>query len=192
MKKVILASTSQQRIEILSKTNLKFDIIACEYEEDMSVKLKPAELTEFLALGKAKSIASKYKDSVIISADTIVFFKDKILGKPNSISDARSTLNMLNGGVNKIITGVAIIDTSNNLTKTFHCTTDIYMKKVSSEIIESYLKTNEPLNKAGSYALQGMGAILVEKIDGDFFNAMGLPLSRLSDVLREFNINVLK
>lgn len=191
MKKVILASTSPRRAEILSKTNLQFDIVKCDYEEDMSLPLKPVELAEFLALGKAESVAADYEKSIIIAADTFIIFEGKILGKPLSGQNVRDTLSALSGKINHIITGVAIIDTSNNSIKKFHCITKVYMKELLADTIEAYLCTGEPLDKAGSYALQGLGSVLIEKIEGDFFNAMGLPLSKLADVLKEFDIDVL-
>ncbi len=191
MKRVILASTSPRRVEILSKTNLEFDVVKCEYEEDMSLPLHPAQLAESLALGKAESIAHNYEDSVIIAADTFVIFEDKILGKPASVNEARSMLNMLSGKMNQVVTGVAIIDTSNNSKKEFHCMTNVFMKELPTDTIESYLHTGEPLDKAGAYALQGYGSVLIEKIEGDFFSAMGLPISRLADILKEFDIDVL-
>jgi septum formation protein len=100
-------------------------------------------------------------------------------------------LNMLNGKENDIITGVTIIDTSNNNIVSFHEKTKVFMKKLSPETIESYIKTGEPLERAGGYSLQELGAILIEKIDGDFFNAMGLPLGRLAEELKNFGITIL-
>lgn len=191
MKKIILASTSPRRKEILSKTGLSFDIQESNYEEDMTLQMPPGKLSEHLSLGKAKSVANKNNDAIVIAADTFVVYNNKCLGKPKTVSLASEMLNMLNGKENDIITGVTIIDTSNNHTVSFHETTKVFMKKLSSETIEAYIKTGEPLERAGGYSLQELGSILVEKIDGDFFNAMGLPINRLAEELKSFGIKIL-
>ncbi|MFA5195993.1 MAG: Maf family protein [Bacteroidales bacterium] len=191
MKKIILASTSPRRKEILLKTGLSFDIQQSNYEEDMSLRMPPGELSEYLSLGKAKSVADKNNDAIVIAADTFVVYNNKCLGKPKTELLAREMLNMLNGKENDIITGVTIIDTSNNHIVSFHEITKVFMKKMSPETIESYINTGEPLERAGGYSLQELGAILIKKIDGDFFNAMGLPINRLAEELKNFGIKIL-
>ncbi|MDD5639287.1 MAG: Maf family protein [Candidatus Pacebacteria bacterium] len=190
-RRIILASTSPRRKEILDKTMLLFEIQESFYEEDMTLKMSPEKLAEYLSLGKAKSVADKNPDAIIISADTFVVYDNKCLGKPKTKLLAKKMLTMLSGKKHEIITGVTIIDTSNNHTISFHGTTKIFMKKLSPQIINSYIKTGEPLDKAGGYALQEIGAILIEKIDGDFFNAMGLPINRLTEELKAFGIKIL-
>jgi len=191
MKKIILASSSPRRKEILLKTGLSFEIQESNYEEDMSLPMSPEDLSEYLSLGKAKSVADKNSDAIVIAADTFIVYDNNCLGKPKTELLAREMLNMLNGKENDIITGVTIIDTTNNHIVSFHETTKVFMKQMSSETIEAYIDTGEPLERAGGYSLQEKGAILVEKIDGDFFNAMGLPLSRLVEELKDFGINIL-
>ncbi|HNY36227.1 MAG TPA: Maf family protein [Candidatus Pacearchaeota archaeon] len=191
MKKIVLASTSPRRKEILLKTGLSFDIQESNYEEDMNLQMSPGELSEYLSLGKAKSVTDKNNDAIVIAADTFVVYNNKCLGKPKTEVLAREMLNMLNGRENNIITGVTIIDTSNNHMVSFHETTKVFMKKMSPETIEAYIKTGEPLERAGGYSIQDMGAILIEKIDGDFFNAMGLPINRLAEELKNFGIKIL-
>ena len=191
MKKIILASSSPRRKEILLKTGLSFEIQESNYEEDMSLPMSPEDLSEYLSLGKAKSVADKNSDAIVIAADTFIVYEDKCLGKPKTKLLAREMLNMLNGKENNIITGVTIIDTTNNHIVSFHEITKVFMKQMSSETIEAYIDTGEPLERAGGYSLQEKGAILVEKIDGDFFNAMGLPLNRLAEELKDFGINIL-
>jgi len=191
MKKIVLASTSPRRKEILSKTGLSFDVQESDYKEDMNLQMSPGELSEYLSLGKAKSVIDKNNNAIIIAADTFVVYDNKYLGKPKTESLAREMLNMLNGKENDIITGVTIIDTSDNHIVSFHETTKVFMKKMSPETIESYINTGEPLERAGGYSLQELGAILIEKIDGDFFNAMGLPINRLTEELKSFGIKIL-
>jgi septum formation protein len=141
-------------------------------------------------LGKAKSVAKNNEDAIIIAADSFVVYGNKCLGKPKTESSAREMLNMLSGKENHIVTGVAIIDTANDHVVSFHETTKVFMKELSSKTIDAYIKTGEPLERAGGYALQELGAVLIEKIDGDFFNAMGLPLNRLAEELKDFGINI--
>lgn len=191
MKKIVLASTSPRRKEILLKTGLSFDIQESNYKEDMSLQVSPGELSEHLSLGKARSVADNNNDAIVIAADTFVVYDNKCLGKPKTESLAREMLNMLSGKENNIITGVTIIDTSDNHIVSFHETTEVFMKKLSPETIESYINTGEPLERAGGYSLQEMGSILIEKINGDFFNAMGLPISRLAEELKKFGIKIL-
>lgn len=191
MKKIVLASTSPRRKEILSKTGISFDIQESNYEEDMNLQMLPGELSEHLSLGKARSVADKNNDAIVIAADTFVVYNNKCLGKPKTEVLAREMLNMLNGRENNIITGVTIIDTSNNHMVSFHETTKVFIKKMSPETIEAYIKTGEPLERAGGYSIQDIGAILIKKIDGDFFNAMGLPINRLAEELKNFGIKIL-
>lgn len=189
MKKIILASTSPRRKEILKKLKIKFTIKKSPYEEDLNLKMPPSDLVKFLSLGKAQAI--KNKDALVISGDTIVAYNNQVFGKPKTKKKAREMLNILSGKKHEIITGITIIDKKTNKTVSFSETTYVYMKKLTPRIIENYIKTKEPLDKAGAYALQDLGAILIEKMEGDFFNAAGLPLKRLSEELKNFGINIL-
>jgi septum formation protein len=191
MKKIILASTSPRRKEILSKSRLSFETQAPDYEEDMTLDMAPTNLVEFLSLGKAKAVAEKNDSAIIIAADTFVVYQDHRLGKPKTPERAKEMLEMLSGQAHELITGVTIIDTETGAVRTFHETVKVYMSKLSSEIIDAYIGTGEPLDKAGAYALQETGALLIEKIEGDFFSAMGLPLKRLAEELKGFGVNAL-
>jgi septum formation protein len=191
MRNIILASTSPRRKEILAKTKLPFLAVPSNYEEDMTLKFLPVELAKYLSYGKASSLAKDYKDAVIIGADTFVVFQNKLLGKPKSEKEAIEMLKMLRGKENDLITGVTIIDALNKKEKSFHEISKVFMKDISDEMINAYVKTGEPLQMAGAYSIQELGAIFIEKIEGDFFNAMGLPLSRLVEELKEFEVNVL-
>lgn len=191
MKRIILASSSPRRKDILFKIRLPFTVVESDYEEDMTLDLNPIELAQHLSAGKARSVALKSPDSIIIAADTFIVFGDKVLGKPKTESRAKEILQMLSGKENDIISGVTIIDSSNQNEKSFYEITKVFMKELSEETIDAYIKTGEPLDKAGAYALQELGAILIDRIEGDFFNAMGLPLSRLAQELDGFGIKVL-
>lgn len=190
-RKIILASTSPRRKEILAKTRLVFEVQASEYREDMTLKMAPEKLAEYLSRGKADSIVSKNPDAIIISADTFIVYNNKKLGKPKDKEDAKKMLSMLNGKQHCIITGVTIIDTKNGKSLSFHETTKVFMKKLTLAAIENYIATGEALDKAGAYGLQQLGAVLIKKIDGDFFNAAGLPLSKLAEKLKLFFVEIL-
>ncbi len=191
MRKIILASTSPRRKEIFTKTRLPFKTQKSNYEEDLTLPLPSSELAEYLSQGKARALAAKHSNAIIIAADTFIVYRDKIIGKPKTKKRAREMLRMLSGKENDIVTGVTILDSKNNNIYSFHEITKIFMKNLSEETINAYIKTGEPMDKAGAYAIQELGALLVEKIEGDFFNAMGLPLTRLCKKLRKFGIRVL-
>lgn len=191
MKKIILASTSPRRKEILEKTRLIFSIEGSDYEEDMSLPLAPHELVKFLSLEKAKSVAKKHTDALIIAADTIVTFEDRVLGKPHTAEKAKEMLLMLNGKRNTVITGVAIIDTTTGRTESFSDEADIYLKQLTESEIDNYISSGEPLDKAGAYAIQGLGSVFIKKIDGDFFAVMGLPIEKIAESLKGFGIYIL-
>ena len=192
MKKIILASASPRRKEILGTTGLKFDICVSDYEEDLSMKKEPRALARFLSGKKAEEVAHKYRNAIIIAADTFIVFKDKLLGKPHTAKEAAKMLNMLNGKAHSVITGFTVLDTGSKKLVSRSIETKVYFKKLTQKEIKAYVSTKEPLDKAGAYAIQGLGAALIEKIDGDFLNVVGLPLAALAEALKGFGINVLK
>lgn len=192
MKKIILASASPRRREILKLTGLIFSVCASSYEEDLDLPLRPLELAKHLSCKKAEAVADKHRNAIVIAADTFIVFKDRLLGKPRNEKDAVRMLMMLNGKAHTVITGFTIIDTGNNKTLSGSVSTIVYFKKLSREEISAYVRSKEPLDKAGAYAVQGLGAVFIEKIKGDFFNVMGLPLCALSESLKKFGVYVLK
>jgi septum formation protein len=191
MRKVILASASESRKEILAKTGLKFTVEPSDYEEDMTVDLEPMELAKFLAEGKAKDVAQRHKDAVVIGADTFVVFKGELLGKPHTPDRAREMLKLLSGTTHIIITGFVIIDSENGRMESEAVETKVRFKKLSDEEIEAYVHTKEPLKMAGAYGIGGRGCVLVEEIEGDFYNVVGLPLCALAEKLKAFGVKVL-
>lgn len=191
MKKVILASSSPRRATLLSQIGLKFKIVPSNYTEDMTLRLSPKELVKKLSLGKTMAVARHHKNSIIIGADTFIVFRGKVLGKPKNPNDARRMLRMLSGKTNSVITGYSIIDTGTNKILSRAVETKIKMRKFSDKEINAYIRTKEPLDKAGAYAVQGIGGNLIEKIDGDFFGVIGLPLFEIIGDLRKFGVRVL-
>jgi len=192
MRKIVLASASPRRKEILKLTGLKFIVCKSNYEEDLSLSLSPRRLARFLSLKKAETVAHKYRNSIIIAADTFIDFQRKVLGKPQNEKAATKMLRLLNGKSHSVITGFTIIDTCNSKILSRSVVTKVYFKKLSKQEITAYVESKEPLGKAGAYAIQGLGSVFIDKIDGDFFNVMGLPLSALTQSLKEFGVYILK
>lgn len=191
MRKIILASTSPRRRELLEKTGLQFETRESNYKEDMTLPFPPAELAQHLSRGKAEMVAQNETDAIIIAADTFVVLEGKPLGKPRDKDDALEMLARLNGATHEIVTGYTVVDASNKKTLSRAVTSRVYFKNVSTTLLKNYVDSGEPLGKAGSYAIQGLGALLIEKFEGDFPAAMGLPISDLADTLKEFGVDVL-
>lgn len=190
-RKIVLASASPRRKEILEITGLEFSVDAGDYEEDMELALTPHQLAIFLSSEKAKTISVKYPNAIVIAADTFIVFKGRLLGKPHTYGEAVRMLTLLNGKQHSVITGFTIIDTKTGKRLSRSVETRVYFKKMTAQEIKAYVKTREPLDKAGAYAIQGLGGVIVKKIEGDYFNVMGLPLNSLTDVLKKFGISVL-
>jgi septum formation protein len=191
MKKIILASASPRRKQLLEQIGLQFEVEPSNYHEDVASGDDSHEIAQRTALEKAKDVASKHKDVLVIAADTFIVFGDQRLGKPHTESEARKMLKRLNGKSHSVITGFSIIDTEKNKTVSRSTETKVYIRKLAPSEIDSYVRSKEPLDKAGAYAIQGQGAAIVEKIEGDYFNVVGLPLSMLAEALKEFGIFVL-
>jgi septum formation protein len=185
MKKIILASKSPRRKEILSSIIDEFEIVESDYTEDITLDMPPDELAMYLAKGKALDVA-KNNQGIIISADTFIVLKNKVLGKPKNEEDAIKMLKMLSGKKHVVYTGIALIDTENNHIKQGVEKTSIHFRKLTDAEIIKYVKTKEPLDKAGSYAIQGKGMILISKINGCYTNVIGLPVNLLKKLLESF------
>ena len=160
-------------------------------QEDTTSASDPHELARKLSLEKARAVARRHSHAIVIAADTFVVFDGRILGKPNTESQARAMLEALNGRTHCVITGFSIIDTDDNKTLSDSVETKVYLKRLSAAEIDAYVRSQEPLDKAGAYAIQGLGAVIVERIEGDYFNVIGLPLSALAEALKDFGIAIL-
>ncbi|MBU2235698.1 septum formation protein Maf [Patescibacteria group bacterium] len=191
MKKIILASTSPRRRELLKKLNINFTVEASDYKEDMQKKMLPANLSKFLALNKAKAVAKKHNSGIIIGADTFVVFGNDLLGKPKNAVMARNMLKMISGKTLTVISGYAIIDAKTNKIHSGYSTAKVSIKKLSPKEISWYINTKEPLDKAGAFAVQGYGAVFIRKLEGDFFSVVGLPIYSLVQPLKKFGVNVI-
>jgi septum formation protein len=191
IKTIILASASPRRKEILEKTGLKFGVDESRFEEKMDTGLKPCDLARFLSRKKAREVARRHSNALVISADTIVVLRGRIFGKPCNEEQAKEMLRVFSGKTHSVITGFTIIDTASKKELSRSITSKVFFKRLSADEIEAYIKSGEPLDKAGAYAIQGLGAVLIKRIEGDFFNVMGLPLNALAESLKKFGVNVL-
>lgn len=192
MRRIILASASPRRIEMLKALDLEFEIVPSDFDE-VIVQKSPQELVNELAMGKAQEVAARIgNDCVIIAADTIVYNDDEIFGKPKSRHDAFRMLEKLSGNTHSVLTGVCLIDTANGKMIVDHEETKVYFKNLTTDEIESYIASGETDDKAGAYAIQGLGSLFVKKIDGCYFNVVGLPIYKLNILLGEMGVNLLK
>jgi septum formation protein len=162
---------------------------------DVDERILPGEDAEAyavrVALDKARVAAGRADNGIVIAADTIVVFGDTILGKPADARDAERMLGMLSGGVHRVISGLAVVDAKTGRMRTGVAVTTVWFRDLAPDEILSYVSTGEPLDKAGGYGIQEKGSLLVEKIEGCYFNVVGLPLSLLGKILREFGVNLL-
>lgn len=184
--KLILASASPRRKELLAKTGLAFDIIPAKGEEKVT-KTIPAEVVMELSQQKAKEIAEQQtEDCIIIGADTIVAKGDEIMGKPKDATDAYRMLDMISDDCHQVYTGVTIIRTGNQPeTITFAEKTDVYLYPISETDIQAYIESGDPMDKAGAYGIQSDFAVHVKGIEGDYYNVVGLPIGRVYQELKK-------
>ena len=180
--KVILASNTPRRIELLSREKIEFSVIPSDYAEPENFGISPEKYVEFLAFNKANSVFEKYGGTVI-GADTVVVYKGEILGKPKDESDAKRMLKSLSGNTHEVITGYAVI--SKNKVVKGHEKTFVTFNKLTDLQIENYVNSKSPLDKAGAYGIQD-GDFLVSKFLGDYDNVVGLPVTKIKQILAEF------
>ncbi len=186
-KKIILASGSPRRRVLMAREGFEFTVITSKAEENYDSSLPPQEIAQSLAKLKAQAVASTLpaqdlEDLIVIGADTIVTFDGIIYGKPADASDACRMLRELSGNTHQVITGVCII--CNKDAQTFAQSTNVKFKELSDSEIQEYVASGEPLDKAGAYGIQGLGGKLVDSIDGDFDNVVGLPIKTLAPKLQ--------
>lgn len=181
--KIVLASASPRRAEILEKCGFDFCVKVSDVEEIVPNELTPSQIVMHLAKIKAQAVESE-KDEIVLAADTIVVLEGNILGKPKDNDDAFKMLKSLSGKIHKVYTGVCLIN--NEREKVFFDSTEVEFYDFNDEEILDYVKTGEPLDKAGAYGIQEKGALLVKRINGDYFNVMGLPIGKVNQKLKDF------
>lgn len=187
---LILASQSPRRRELLTQMGLSnFIIQPAQGEEIIDPALPPDELVKTLSAQKAAEVAQTAPDALILAADTVVTADGRVLGKPQDKEDAAAMLRFLSGRTHTVYTGVTVRRGENSISQAE--ATQVRFRPLSEEEIAAYVATGEPMDKAGSYGIQGIGALLVEGIEGDYFNVVGLPVCRLGRILREFGVDAL-
>ena len=188
MKKLILASASATRKKLLEEAGLAFETAFSDYQEDMSLPFPPKELAMRLSRGKAEAVKNRYKQGVIVGADTIIVYENNILGKPHTPDKAKEMLGMLSGREHSAITGFTVMDVENDKIISRAVETKVRFRNLSEKEIEEYIATGEPLNKAGSYAILELGGKLVKRVEGSRSNVAGLPMEEIIAALKEFEV----
>ncbi len=187
--KFILASKSPRRKELLGLLDIKFEIISADIDETVDESKPVSDEISRLSYNKALAVSDLVDDnSVIISADTVVELDGKILGKPKDAADAAYMLKKLSGNTHNVITCVTVLYGNRHITKAV--TTKVTFNTINDTEIDAYIKTNESLDKAGAYGIQGRASKFVSRIDGDYFNVVGLPVCTLYTMLKELDINL--
>ena len=183
MTDIILASASPRRSELMTLASFRFDVICADIDEIVPEKALPQEVVMSLALQKAQAVAKDHRKSAVVGSDTVVALDGKILGKPCSEKEAAEMLRSLSGRIHKVFTGVAIV--CGEKVTSFFEETEVEFYPLTDQEILDYVATGEPMDKAGAYGIQGRGAVLVKRINGDYFNVMGLPISKVYRELKD-------
>ena len=182
MKKVILASASPRRLELLRQIGIEPIVCPADFDESDGKATEAEAVVGYNALGKCRAVAAlKGEELPVIGADTIVVIDNEILGKPKNAEAAVAMLQKLSGRAHEVLTGIAVKYKQQEICEVVH--TKVHFRKLSLAEIQAYVATGEPLDKAGAYGIQGKGAVLVEKIDGCYNNVVGLPLTRVYEIL---------
>lgn len=186
---MILASKSPRRKEILEDTGFKLKIESAEVDE-ISDKISVTEKIMDIARKKTEAVAKLYPDEYVVGADTIVEVDGQIIGKPKNEHEAFETLKMLSGRKHNVITAFTLLNISKNIDVTDFDITEVSFRELTDNMIKWYIETGEPMDKAGSYGIQGKGAVFIEGIKGDFFSVMGFPIGKFTEKLRELGIEL--
>ncbi len=191
MADIILASKSPRRQELLRRMGIEdFTVVESHASEELEENLPPEQVVRRLAARKADAVFSKARPGeIVIAADTIVTLEGTVLGKPRDNLDAFQMLSLLSGVRHQVYTGLAVYQDEKRIVE--HECTSVYFRELSGKEIEGYLATGEPMDKAGAYGIQGRGSLLVERIDGDYYNVVGLPICRLGRILARLGVKLL-
>ncbi len=188
--KIVLASGSITRRKIMDSLKIKYDVIVSDYDEDLQIE-SPTEYVEKLSYNKAIRIIDKVEeDSLIIAADSIIYKDGKKYGKPKTIEEAMSNMKEFSGSVNQGITGVTLYDTKNKRSVIFSCITNVYLNQISDDDIKWYVEHEEDLLKKAGYSLEGIMSLFVKKIEGDYYNVLGLPLGMIYSKINELGYSL--
>jgi len=189
-RRIILASRSKARRKLLKDVGLKFIVAASNIKEKRVIKTDCGNLVMENAMAKAVDVAGRFSSGVVIAADTVVLVGKRIIGKPKSIKDAFRTLRLLSRKPQWVYTGIAVIDIDRNKRYGSFDRTKIYMYRLSEREIKNYFKRVSPLDKAGSFDIQGFGSVFIDRIEGCFYNVVGLPMAKLAKILKKTGVYV--
>ncbi|WP_053985317.1 Maf family protein [Niameybacter massiliensis] len=188
MCKLILASSSPRRKELMGLIPVDFKIETKEVEESIDARLTPEENVKTLASKKAYAVAESFKEEWVLGCDTVVVHQNKILGKPKDASNAKEMLAALSGDKHEVYTGISLYHINKNIHIQCAVCSSVYMRNIEEAEMNWYIATGEPLDKAGAYGIQGYASNFIEKIEGDYFNIVGLPISTVYKILRSQGI----
>lgn len=192
MQKIILASASVQRKKLLEMAGVKFSVVLSRAEEIHRITANCSGLVKHNALLKAREVASRLKDGLVIGADTLVYAGHRrVIGKPKDLAEARRILRLLCSGPHWVYTGVAVIDAKSGQTLVDYEKTKLYMQKLSDEEITQYHQQTNPLDKAGGFDIEGRGGLFIRRIEGCYSNVIGLPLPKVRTMLKSFGVSIL-
>ena len=189
MEKIILASASPRRAELLSAIGADFEVHITDADERVPASLSPSEQVSMIAKRKCAAVAPLYPENAVLAADTLVSLDGIVLGKPHDEREAMDMLRTLSGRWHKVFTGVCVM--RGGFEACEFCETSVLFRELTDEKISRYVASGEPMDKAGAYGIQRLGALLVEKIDGDYFNVVGLPLVLTAKLLKGAGITLL-
>lgn len=186
-----MASASPRRIELLGALKIEFEVVPSNADESAEDGLSPDKLVEMLAKAKASVVSEMRPHDLVLGADTVVVLEDQVLGKPKDDGDAARMLRMLQGKSHEVYTGICLKRAADGFERTAHEVTEVRFLPMSEEEISSYVRTGEPLDKAGAYAIQGFGTLFISGITGDYFNVVGLPVRLVATMLKEAGMEVI-
>ena len=189
-RRIILASRSKARRKLLNDVGLKFTVCASMVREKRLIKTNCGDLVVENALLKALDVAGRRKTGIVVAADTVVLVGKKIIGKPKNIKEALRTLKLLSRKPQWVYTGIAVVDIDNNKKYTSFDRTKVYMYRLTEREIKNYFKRVSPLALAGSFDIQGFGSVFIDRIEGCFYNVVGLPLAKLAKILKKTGVDV--
>jgi septum formation protein len=190
MRRLILASASPRRKELLKGIGIDCEVIVSDVPEVWEAGLSPAGIARKLARDKAEAVAKTLPNGIVIGADTVVVLEGEVLGKPQDPTDAFRMLRALSGKVHEVMTAVAVIDIDQGSLQEAGATTHVHFRQLSDPEIEAYIATGEPMDKAGAYGIQGKGILFVEGIEGCYTNVVGLPLPKLAEILAGMGLSI--
>lgn len=192
VRRIVLASTSPRRRELLRQIGLTFEVLPSSAPEEEVTPSDPVRGAVRAAEAKARDVAARLSgEALIIAADTVVVIDGMVLGKPVDEEDAKAMLRHLSGRVHEVITGFVVMDSATRRSRSGYERTRVHFRRLDEEEIAAYVASGEPRDKAGAYGIQKLGSLLVERIEGCYFNVVGLPLGSLFEVLKDFGVNPL-